>query len=71
MLYNIALLTGKKRFTSRDEEEYGMDNIVIHLKMLRQYWLCKTKPKQAFRSIRNASKNLLWNLEKFFNESFY
>ena len=29
--------------------------------MIRQYWLSKTKPKQAFRSTQNAFNKLLWN----------
>jgi len=34
-----------------------------------QYWLGKTKPKQAFRSTRNAFKKLLKNyLTEFFSE---
>ena len=31
------------------------------LMMMRQYWLGKTKPKQAFRSTQNASNKLLQN----------
>ena len=33
---------------------------------MRQYWLSKTKPKQAFRLTRNAFKKLPWNLQKKF-----
>ena len=36
------------------------------LTTMRQYWLGKTKPKQAFRSrlTQNAFNKLLWNFEK-------
>ena len=34
------------------------------LTMMRQYWLGKTKPKQAFRLTQNAFNKLLWNLKK-------
>jgi len=32
--------------------------------MMGQYWLGKTKPKQAFRSTQNAFKKLPWNFNK-------
>ena len=39
---------------------------------IRQYWLGKTKPKQAFRSIRNTFNNLLRNFKNnSFNGTFY
>ena len=42
------------------------------LTKMRQYWLGKTKPKQAFRSIRNAFNKLLQNLKKIiFKGIFY
>ena len=33
------------------------------LMMMRQYWLGKTKPKQAFRSTQNTFNKLLQNLK--------
>ena len=39
---------------------------------MRQYWLGKTKPKQAFRSTRNAFNMLLRNFKNnLFNRIFY
>ena len=41
------------------------------LTMMRQYWLGKTKPKQAFRSTRNAFNKLLRNFKNnLFNRIF-
>ena len=34
------------------------------LTMMRQYWLGKTKPGQAFRSTQNAFNKLLWKYKK-------
>ena len=40
--------------------------------MLGQYWLHKTKPKQAFRLTGNAFKKLPWKFNFFlFNGIFY
>ena len=42
------------------------------LMMMRQYWLDKTEPKQAFRLTQNAFKKLLQNFKKkLFNRIFY
>ena len=35
-----------------------------------QYWLGKTKPKQAFRSIQNAFKKLSQNFKKIISWNF-
>jgi len=64
---------------SRDDEEVGMAHEVKSPKnhpqfsqtTMGQYWLGKTKPKQAFRSTQNAFKKLPWNLKKLFNGIFY
>ena len=40
------------------------------LMTMRQYWLGKTKPKQAFRSTRNAFNKLLRNLKNFIQWNF-
>ena len=40
------------------------------LMMMRQYWLGKTKPKQAFRSTRNAFNKLLRNLKIIYLTEF-
>jgi len=44
---------------SRDDKDVGVDLEVntTHKMMMGQYWLCKTKPKRAFRMTRNASKS--------------
>jgi len=55
---------------SRDNEEVGMAHEVkspenqpqFSQTTMGQYWLGKTKPKQAFR---NAFKKLPWNFKKF------
>ena len=39
--------------------------------MMRQYWLGKTMPKQAFRSTRNTFHKLLWNLKFFYSTEFF
>ena len=52
---------------SRDHKGVGMAHEIIPpkkqpqfpLTMMRQYWLGKTKPKQAFRLTRNAFSKLL------------
>ena len=57
---------------SRDDEEVGMAHEVKSLKnqlqfsqtTMGQYWLGKTKPKQAFRLTRNAFKKLQRNSEQ-------
>ena len=43
------------------------------LMTMKQYWLGKTKPKQAFRSTQNAFNKLLKNIIifKLFNGIFY
>ena len=42
------------------------------LTTIRQYWLGETKPKQAFRSTRNAFNKLLRNFKNnLFNGIFY
>jgi len=54
---------------SRDDQEVGVVQKVKPPKnepqfsqmMMEQYWLGKTKPKQAFRL---TSKKLLWKLKK-------
>jgi len=66
---------------SRDYQEVGVAHKVKSPKnqpqfsqtTIRQYWLGKTKPKQAFRSTRNAFKKLLRNFKKIilFNRIFY
>jgi len=65
---------------SRDDQEVGVAHEVkspenqpqFSQKTMGQYWLGRTKPKQAFRSTQNAFKKLPWNLKKFlFNGIFY
>jgi len=64
---------------SRNDEEVGMAHEVkspenqpkFSQTMMGQYWLGKTKPKQAFRWTRNYFKNLPWNSKKLFNGIFY
>ena len=64
--YNMIVLY------SRDHKGVGVAHEITppknqpqsSLMMMRQYWLGKTKPKQAFRSTRNAFNKLLWNLKK-------
>ena len=63
---------------SRDDEEVGMGHKVkspenhpqISQMAMGQYWLGKTKPKNAFRSTRNAFKKLSWNLKNFYLSEF-
>ena len=39
---------------------------------MRQYWLGKTMPKQAFRSTQNTFNQLLWNFkDSLFNRILY
>jgi len=52
---------------SRDDQEVGVAHEVKSPEnqpqfSMGQYWLGKTKPKQAFRSTRNAFKKLPRNL---------
>ena len=48
------------------------NQLQVSLTTMRQYWLGKTKPKQAFRSTRNAFKKLLLNFKNtLFNGIFY
>jgi len=65
---------------SRDNEEVGVAHKVkspenqpqISQMTMGQYWLGKTKPKQAFRLTRNAFKKLPRNFKNYlFNEIFY
>ena len=57
---------------SRDDKEVGVAYEVkspekqpqFSQTMMWQYWLGKTKPKQAFRLTQNACKKLLWNFKK-------
>jgi len=59
---------------SRDDEEVGMAHEVkspenqpqFSQTMMGQYWLGKTNPKQAFRSIQNVFKKLPRNFKKTF-----
>ena len=61
---------------SRDHKRVGVAQEIISpkkqsqfsLMTMRQYWLGKTKPKQAFRSTRNTFNKLLWNLNKKLTE---
>ena len=54
---------------SRDHKGVGVAHEITSPKnqpqfsqtMMRQYWLGKTKPKQAFKSTQNTFKKLLWN----------
>ena len=65
---------------SGDDEEVGVAQKVKSPKnqpqfsqtTMGQYWLAKTKPKQAFRLILNAFKKLPRNLKQnLFNGIFY
>jgi len=57
---------------SRDDQEVGVAHEVkspenqpqFSQMRMGQYWLSKTKPKQAFRSTRNAFKKLPRNFKK-------
>ena len=59
-------------FHSRDDQEVGLAHEVktpenqpqFSEMTMGQHWLGKTKPKQAFRSIRNTFKKLPWNFFK-------
>ena len=59
---------------SRDHKGVGVAHKItspknpfqFSLTMMRQYWLGKTKPKQAFRSTQNAFDKLLRNLKKYY-----
>ena len=63
---------------SRDHKGVGVAHEITSLKkqpqftltMTRQYWLGKTKPKQAFRSIRNVFNKLLRNLKNVYLMEF-
>ena len=58
---------------SRDHKGVGVAHKIklpkkqpqFSLTTMRQYWLGKTKPKQAFRSTRNTFNKLLWNFGIF------
>ena len=58
---------------SGDDQEVGMAHKVkspenqpqFYQMMMGQYWLGKTKPKQAFGSTQNAFKKLPWNFNFF------
>jgi len=64
---------------SRDDEEVGVDHEVkspenqprFSQTMMGQYWLSKTKPKQAFRSTQNAFKKLPQNLKKTLSNGIF
>ena len=57
------------QYDSGDHKGIGVAHVKHHLKnqphfslmMMKQYWLGKTKPKQAFRSTLNTFMNLLQN----------
>ena len=63
---------------SRDDKEVGVAHEVKSPKnqpqfsqiTMGQYWLGKTKPKQAFRSTRNVFKKLPRNLKKIYLTEF-
>jgi len=71
------LIMNHNSFHSRDDKEVGVAHKVkppenqpqFSQMTTGQYWLGKTKPKQAFGSIRNAFKKLPWNFS--FNRIFY
>ena len=65
---------------SRDHKGVGVAHEIISpknqpqfpLMTTRQYWLGEAKPKQAFRSTRNAFNKLLWNFNNYlFTGTFY
>jgi len=65
---------------SRDDKEVGMAHEVkspenqpqFSQTMMGYYWLGKNKPKQVFRSTRNAFKKLPQNFKNYlFNRIFY
>jgi len=64
---------------SRDNKGVGVAHKIIPPKnqpqfsqtMMGQYWLGKTKPKQAFRATRNAFKKVATELKKLSNTIFY
>ena len=65
---------------SRDHKAVGMAQEIkspkkqpqFSLTTMRQYWLCKIKPKQAVRLIRNTFNKLLWNFNNdLFHGIFY
>ena len=63
---------------SRDDQEVGVAHKVkspenqphFSQTTMGQYWLGETKPKQAFRSTRNAFKKFLWNFNFFYSTDF-
>ena len=60
---------------SRDEEvgvahEVKSPENQPQLSQTTQYWLGETKPKQAFRSTRNAFKKLPQNVKKMYLAEF-
>ena len=64
---------------SRDHKGVGVAHEIspkkqpqFPLTTIRQYWLGETKPKQAFRLIRNAFNKFLQNFKNnLFNGIFY
>ena len=64
---------------SRDDEEVGVAHKVkspenqpqFSQTTMGQYWLGKTKPKQAFRSTRNAFNKLPQNFLKVYLTEFF
>jgi len=63
---------------SRDDEEVGLAHEIkspenqpqFSQMAMGQHWLGKNKPKQAFRSTRNAFKKLPQNFLKFYLMEF-
>jgi len=63
---------------SRDDKGVGVTHEIkppkhqpqISQKMIGQYWLDKTKPKQAFRLTRNSFKKLPQNFKKNYVTEF-
>jgi len=79
--YNYIKIKNHISVHSRDNQEVGVAHKVkspenqpqFSQMMMGQYWLGKTKLKQAFRLTQNAFKKLPWNFNIFylFNGIFY
>ena len=70
--FTVIMSHNSGSYSSRDDQEVDMANEVkspenqpqFSQTTMGQYWLSKTKPKQAFRSTRNAFKKLPQNFKK-------
>ena len=61
VLYSKGLGMAHEKISPKNQRHFS-------LMTMRQYWLGKTKPKQAFRSTRNAFNKLLRNCKNIYAE---